>query len=163
MPRPRKNADGNTGDILSLLSPARRQAVLEEAIGEQAREIVSRNAGGTLGALVNALRNNSRWSLLSQVPASMVFGGGGGRGGRRRAAAAKAPAGGGRRRRRGISPQVIDRVHGFIQKNPGLRTEELYKRLDMAPDAVKKALSKLREMKKVKTAGEKRATTYSAA
>ncbi len=50
-----------------------------------------------------------------------------------------------------------------IEGNPGLRSEEIYKKLPLRPELAKKALAKLREDKRVKTTGEKRATTYAAA
>jgi transcription initiation factor IIE alpha subunit len=54
-------------------------------------------------------------------------------------------------------------VFKVIEDHPGLRSEEIYKKLPLAPELTKKVLAKLREGKRVKTTGEKRAMTYAAA
>ena len=74
------------------------------------------------------------------------------------AKAAKAAPG---KKRRGVSQDELDTVLAFIAKNPGKRSEEIRKALGMPQDQNSKVLAKLRELKKVKTKGEKRATTYS--
>jgi hypothetical protein len=55
---------------------------------------------------------------------------------------------------------LIDRVTAYIQANPGKRSEEIGKAIG---SDVKPALAKLRAEGKVKTRGERRATTYSMA
>jgi hypothetical protein len=57
---------------------------------------------------------------------------------------------------------AVAQVFQAIQKQPGLRTEEAYKLLPLAPDVIKKALAKLRETKRVKVKGIKRAAAYTA-
>ena len=54
MPRPRKQ--GSNDDILALLSPERRAAILDEAVGAHTRTLVARHQGGTFADLVDALR-----------------------------------------------------------------------------------------------------------
>jgi hypothetical protein len=65
-----------------------------------------------------------------------------------------------RRPRRGVADADIKRVLDYIARNPGKRTEEIGK--GIGADA-KPALAKLRAEKKVKTRGQKRATTYTVA
>lgn len=87
-----------------------------------------------------------------------------GRGAARGAAPKQLPAGKGRRRRRGgPDAATMDRVLRLIQSKPGLRSEQIQKSIEMDPSSVKAALAKLRAAKRVKTKGERRATTYSAA
>jgi hypothetical protein len=50
-----------------------------------------------------------------------------------------------------------------IQRNPGLRSEQLDKHLRLDHKTAKAALAKLRALGKVKTTGQKRATTYAVA
>jgi hypothetical protein len=57
---------------------------------------------------------------------------------------------------------AVAQVFQAIQKRPGLRTEEAYKLLPLAPDVIKKALARLRETKRVKVKGIKRAAAYTA-
>jgi hypothetical protein len=69
----------------------------------------------------------------------------------------------GRRRRRGLDERTIESVFQFVTRNPGRRSEQIQKESGVAPDSVRKALAKLREAGRLKTKGEKRATTYTAA
>jgi hypothetical protein len=62
--------------------------------------------------------------------------------------------------RRGVDEATLARVLKVVEKNPGLRSEEIYKKLPMATDLARKALGKLRDTKRVKTTGEKRSMTY---
>lgn len=81
-------------------------------------------------------------------------------------AAAPKPAGekSGRRGRRGaLDEATVTRVLKVVEDNPGLRSEEIYRKLPLKPDLAKKALAKLRADKRVKTTGEKRGMTYAAA
>jgi hypothetical protein len=71
--------------------------------------------------------------------------------------------GSGRRRRAGPSEELLDTVLETIKRSPGLRSEELYQKIKQPSDQVKAALARLREHKKVKTSGRRRATTYRAA
>src|SRR5438552_18481737 len=68
----------------------------------------------------------------------------------------------GRRRRGGPSEQDISKVLAFVESNPGLRSEEIQKRMGGEPKIIKAALAKLRDSKSVKTNGVKRAMIYSA-
>jgi hypothetical protein len=65
------------------------------------------------------------------------------------------------RRRRGISDAVLDQLLKVVKAKPGLRSEQIYKKLpQQSPKILKAGLAKLRAQKKVKTSGERRATTY---
>jgi hypothetical protein len=69
----------------------------------------------------------------------------------------------GRRGRRGPNSAGVEKVLKFVQSHPGLRSEQIQKQMDLASARVKGALLKLRATGKVKTKGQKRATTYQAA
>lgn len=148
-------------DLLSLLPIARRKEIINEAMGAQARVIFDSHRGATVGSLVDALRKSRSWGLLKDVHVSTVMGGPAPRPASRPNGGATAAAP--RRRRRGVQPGVLDRVVSFVAKNPGLRSEQIQAKLGGDHDTVKKALAKLRDIKRVKTTGEKRATTYTAA
>lgn len=151
---------GNDGDILSLLSPARRREVLDEALGERVRAILGRHQGADFGRLVVALQRDPRWDLLRTVSVASVLRAGGGAGRPRAAAAADGPK---RRGRRGRLDQgTIDQILKFVEKHPGLRSEQIQGQLDVDRKLVKAGLAKLRETKRVRTSGHKRATTYTA-
>jgi hypothetical protein len=62
-----------------------------------------------------------------------------------------------------LDDATLSQVFKVVEDNPGLRSEEIYKKLSLAPQLAKKALAKLRAQKRVKTKGAKRATTYAAA
>jgi hypothetical protein len=68
----------------------------------------------------------------------------------------------GRGRRGGIDEAGISRILKVIEDSPGLRSEEIQKKLPISPKLVRAGLAKLRETKRVKTTGEKRQMTYSA-
>src|SRR6185312_11372995 len=55
---------------------------------------------------------------------------------------------------------AINQVFKVVEGEPGLRSEQIYKKVPLSPEVTKKALAKLREEKRVKTKGERRATTY---
>jgi hypothetical protein len=75
-----------------------------------------------------------------------------------------APATGGKRGRRGgLNEATLARVLDAVKGTPGLRSEQIQKQLPLAPKVVKAALAKLRAAKRVKTSGQKRATTYAPA
>ena len=76
------------------------------------------------------------------------------------AKAAKPVAG---KKRRGVTQDELDTVLAFISKNPGKRSEHIRNTLGIPQEQNSKILAKLRELKKVKTKGAKRATSYSAA
>jgi uncharacterized membrane protein len=67
------------------------------------------------------------------------------------------------KKRRGVSEDELSMVLDYISRNPGRRGEEIRKALNLPQDQNSKILAKLRELKKVKTKGEKRTTAYSAA
>jgi hypothetical protein len=69
----------------------------------------------------------------------------------------------GRPGRRGLDEATLKSVLGVIESTPGLRSEQIYKKLPLNEDLARKALAKLRETKRVRTKGEKRAMTYAAA
>jgi len=69
-----------------------------------------------------------------------------------------------RRRRRGVgdSEAALAAILGAIKKNPGLRSEELRKRLDLPRRTLIAGLARLRLAGRVKTKGKARGTTYRA-
>jgi hypothetical protein len=156
MPRGKKNGE----DILSLLSADRRQAILDEALGARVRSILARHHRSSFGQLVEALRGDKRWDLLRTVSVGAVL---------RASAAGRGPGrppgdGGPRRRgRRGrLDQATLDLILRYVEKHPGLRSEQIQAQLDVDRKLVKAGLAKLRELKKVRTSGHKRATTYTA-
>src|SRR5258708_1445242 len=64
-----------------------------------------------------------------------------------------------RGRRGGLNEATLSRVLKVIESSPGLRSEEIYRKLPLPAGKVKAALAKLRHSKRVKTKGEKRAMT----
>jgi hypothetical protein len=82
--------------------------------------------------------------------------------GKRNGAPARNGAKKARKRRGGISPATLSQVMKVIQDSPGLRSEQIQKKVAIAPKVVKAALAVLRRDNKVKTRGERRSTTYSA-
>lgn len=62
-----------------------------------------------------------------------------------------------------LDEATMTRVLKVIEDHPGLRSEQLYKKLPFSHKLAKKALAKLREGKRVKTTGEKRSMTYATA
>jgi hypothetical protein len=69
----------------------------------------------------------------------------------------------GRGKRRGVDEATMTRVLKVIEDAPGLRSEQIYEKLPIPTELARKALTKLRETKRVKTKGEKRSMTYAAA
>lgn len=63
--------------------------------------------------------------------------------------------------RRGVDDATLASVLKVIKAKPGLRSEQIYVKLELPIAEAKKALEKLRRTGRVKTRGEKRATTYS--
>jgi len=68
-----------------------------------------------------------------------------------------------RGRRRTVSPAQLKTVLDYINKNPGKRGEHIRAALQLSTDVGGRILAKLRQTKAVKTRGEKRLTTYTAA
>ena len=158
MGRPRKSHDRVGGDdILSALSAARQKEILEEALGAQAREIFAHHRGGTFGALFDALQRNRHWSFLQKLSVSTVLSGAG-----RAAGGGKGKPGRPRGSKTSFNPALLDKLVSVIQKHPGKRSEELQRLVSGNRHKVKAALARLREQKRVKTSGAKRATTYTA-
>jgi hypothetical protein len=62
----------------------------------------------------------------------------------------------------GVSDAVLGELLKAIKSAPGLRSEQIYKKVSISPKVAKAGLAKLREQKKVKTSGERRSTTYKA-
>jgi len=82
-------------------------------------------------------------------------------GGRPHAAAPSRAAKTGRRGG-GVSDAVLAQLLKAIAAAPGLRSEQIYKKVAISPKVAKAGLAKLREQQKVKTSGARRATTYRA-
>jgi hypothetical protein len=77
-------------------------------------------------------------------------------GGKRGAGALAKQRGG----RRGAAAGAAEAVLQLIKSKPGLRTEKMYEALPLSKQAIKAGLAKLREQKRVKVRGERRAATY---
>jgi hypothetical protein len=146
-----KNNGTPSADVLAMLPAARRREIVEEARSAQVRAIVDRYQRRTIGALVDALQNDPSWSILRDVSLVTVMGGGGSAG---RTAT--------RGRRRTLQAGTLDRVAQYVHKHPGLRSEQIQAGMGGDHSVTKAALAKLRELKRVKTSGERRATTYTA-
>lgn len=69
----------------------------------------------------------------------------------------------GRLKRGSVSALVLQQLLGAIKTAPGLRSEEIYKKVRMSRKLAKAGLAKLREQNKVKLKGQKRSATYSLA
>lgn len=156
MARPKKN----NLDLLSFLSAERRQEIVEEALGSRLRKVFERNSSTTLGKLIEDLTNDELWGQMQHVRVATVL--------RPGTAVAPASATGARRgrppgRRNAMSGASLDQIIEFIRKHPGLRSEQIQAELQLPAGAVKVGLAKLRLERKVKTAGQRRATTYSVA
>ena len=64
------------------------------------------------------------------------------------------------KKRRGVNQDELNMVLEYIARNPGKRSEEIRKALGVPQDQNSKILAKLRDLKKVRTKGEKRTTSY---
>ena len=167
--------DFSSNDILSLLSPERRAEILNEVLGTEVRSLVDRLQGSTFGGLVAALTGHAHWGLIRGVAVASLF----------RASATAAPAAapsapapvvakpvrepraakapkrtGGRPSK--ITDALLDQIHAFVKANPGLRSEEIQKRLGGDKEQIKASLAKLKSQNRVVTGGAKRGTTYTA-
>ncbi len=165
MGRPKKTQMGGA-ELLEFLPAARRQEILDEAVGSKVREIFKKNHQNTLGALVSALTGDSFWPVLQSVSVSVVLQpadrSGGGSGGRAAASSSKAKVGRPRGRRSKLNDSALDEIVAAVEKQPGQRSEQLQKHLaHLGPKLVKQGLAKLRADKRVRTSGQRRATTYS--
>jgi len=67
------------------------------------------------------------------------------------------------RARRGVSQAQVKAVLDYITKNPGKRGEQIRAALKLSAKIGGKILAKLRQTKAVRTKGQKRSTSYSAA
>jgi len=83
-------------------------------------------------------------------------------GGRPSVASAATPKTAAKPGRRGgaVNDGVLAQLLKVIKAAPGLRSEQIYKKVAIPPKVAKAGLAKLREQKKVKTSGTRRATTY---
>lgn len=66
-------SDPVSAPILSLLSPERRQEILEEAVGARARSLLDSHRTGTLGGLVDALVGHPHWPYLQLLPVANLL------------------------------------------------------------------------------------------
>jgi hypothetical protein len=136
---------------------ARIQQVIKDAT-RSIVEIVTADIAAQVQSLLGAQPNGGRGSQAAS----------------RKARKAAAPENGvpsksggkkpGRAGRRGsIDEATMTRVLEVIEANPGLRSEEIYKKLPLPVELARRALTKLRAAERVKTKGEKRSMTYAAA
>lgn len=58
--------------------------------------------------------------------------------------------------------KLMDKFVGFVKKNPGLRIEQINEKLGTATKDLALPVRKLIASKRIRTKGEKRATTYEA-
>src|SRR5437879_4816144 len=64
-------------------------------------------------------------------------------------------------RRRSVSEAVLVQLLKVAKGSPGLRSEQIYKKLPQhSPKILKAGLARLRKQKRVKTSGERRSTKY---
>ncbi len=145
-------------DLLSLLTADRRQAIVEEALGSRIRALFAKHSHATLGRLIDGLVGDEHWASMKHVRVSTVL---------RPSGSGSTTASGARRGRppgRGkLSGAAIDQILDVIRKHPGLRSEQIQREISLAPKAVKAGLAQLRKDKRVRTSGQRRSTTYSAA
>lgn len=156
-----------TLDVLALLSADRRQAVVEEALNSRIRGIFERHSRGTLGRLIDGLVKDEHWAIMKNVRVETVLRPSG-RGSATNGASHGAPDGTGKRRgrppgKRPFTAATLDQIVELIRKRPGLRSEQLQRELAMPPGVVKAGLAQLRKDRRVRTAGERRSTTYAPA
>lgn len=85
-----------------------------------------------------------------------------GRGTRRALPKTEKRSGRGRKRRK-MDVRTVTRVLDVVKANPGLRSEQLYEKVELPREVTKRALATLRQDKRVKTKGARRSTTYAAA
>jgi hypothetical protein len=161
MPRGKRNASVKGGklDLLSLLSADRRQAVVEEALGSRVRGLFQKHSRATLGKLIEGLTGDEHWGAMQHVRVASVL----------RPGSSGAAEGAGARRgrppgRRGkLSAAALDQIIDVVKKKPGLRSEQIQRELDFGQGVVKAGLARLRLERRVRTSGQRRATTYSIA
>lgn len=58
--------------------------------------------------------------------------------------------------------KLMDKFAGFVKKNPGLRIEQINAKLGTTTKGLALPVRKLIEENRIRTRGEKRATTYEA-
>jgi hypothetical protein len=139
-------------DVLSLLSADRRQAVVEEALSSRIRGIFQKYSHSTLGRLMDGLVGDEHWAVMKNVRVETVLRPSGGGG--------AMPARRGRPPGRGVSPAALTQILDVIRKKPGLRSEQIQREVSLAPKVVKAGLAQLRKERRVRTAGQRRSTTY---
>jgi hypothetical protein len=157
---PRQNTASVTRlDVLQLLSAQRRQEIIGEALGGRARAIFADHRQATIGELVEILTGDASWSMLRQLGVSAVL--------QPQATAPWHNGGGappvrknGRGRPSTMTQDLLDQIMRVIVATPGLRNEQIQRSSGLPPKVVKAGLAKLRETKRVKTTGLKRAMTY---
>lgn len=148
-------------DLLSLLTPDRRQAIFEEVLGTRIRGLFQRHANATIGKLVEALTGDDLWAQMQHVRVEHVLN-------PREVSARSAGKTGARRgrppgSRTKLSSTAIDQIVEVIRKKPNLRSEQLQRELSLSPAIVKSGLAKLRQERRVRTSGQRRSTTYALA
>ena len=143
-------------DVLSLLSADRRQAVMEEALSSRIRGIFQKNSRATLGKLIDNLVDDEHWSVMKNVRVATVL--------RPSDATGSTTASGARRGRPSgsgkLSAGALDQIIEVIRKKPALRSEQIQRELTLGAGIVKAGLAQLRKQRRVRTSGQRRATTY---
>jgi hypothetical protein len=143
----KKNGSGMVG-VMAMLSPARKREILDEVSGEQLSKIFAK--AKTVGTFLAAVQAHPQAEHIRSLP--MV-----------RPANALPQNGVHRPRRRVLGDALLGQVLAIVKKNPGSRSEVLQQKTDIDRKTWKAALTKLRATKQVKTRGNRRATTYTAA
>jgi hypothetical protein len=100
-------------DLLSLLSPGRRQEILAEALHGQVGVLLSKHPNATLGEFVESLTQHEYWDHLKEIRAASVIAP------RER----EAPA---RKKRAGrLDDALVDRVLDHIRNHPNQVSEQI--------------------------------------
>jgi hypothetical protein len=150
----KKTEGPNQMNLLELLPPERRQEIIAEALESHIQELVLSNANSTLGDFIKTVVQHDYWDQLKDLRVGQILSPRGREAER---------GGGGRERSARITPADVQKVKGYIEKNPGQSAGQIQKGLtNIDGSIVSRALAKLRAEKQVKTQGEKRSMTYSA-
>jgi hypothetical protein len=154
--------------VLNLLTPERQREILDEAIGTEVRRLLEKHHSSTLGDLVAELSAHPLWEVLRAAPVSFVFAtpaksatanaNANGSNGHRATSPEPKPKANGKR---SIPSEPVDAILQVVRENPGLRSEDIRKKLPAALAArVKLLLRTLRDEKRVRTDGIKRQMVY---
>lgn len=153
--------------IVSLLSPERRLALIEEALGAEIRALVATAQSRTIGDLVDALVGHPHWHHLQSLAVATALAPAPAKVARPRAQAPRAaeevvPPGSPKPKPAAEkkSNGMVDALLAFIALHPGLRGDEIQTHFGGDRLLVRAALEALRAQRKVRTIGSGRAMKY---